>query len=60
MIYITRGGVDRIDMLCTSIHILLYADHIILVFESHGNLQHHLNDLDGFCQEKGLVVLFAL
>ena len=36
------------DILGIPIHILLYADNIILVLESHTSLQHHLNALDGF------------
>ena len=37
-------------------HIMLYADDIILVSESQEGLQSHLQALDDFCTQRGLTV----
>ena len=39
-----------------SVHILIYADDLDLVAESHAGLQHHLNVLGGFCHKKRLKI----
>ena len=36
--------------------LLLYADNIVLRSESEHDLQKHLNALDDFCTQRGLVV----
>ena len=40
----------------TQVRILLYADDIVLLSESEHDLQRHLNALDDFCTQRGLVV----
>ena len=44
------------DLAGTPIHIMLYADDIILISESQAGLQQHLNALDDFCTQRGLTV----
>ena len=39
--------------------ILLYADDIVLLSELEHDLQKHLNSLDDFCTQRGLVVNLA-
>ena len=41
------------------VRILLYADDIVLLSESEHDLQKHLNALDDFCTQRGLVVNLA-
>ncbi|MCO5614740.1 hypothetical protein L7F22_069024 [Adiantum nelumboides] len=43
-----RGG-DKVEIGGTTVHILLYADGIVLVAESVEGLQRHLSALDDFC-----------
>ena len=50
--YITSGGSKGFDILGTHVHILLYADGIILVLESHAALQHHFDSVDRFRHKK--------
>ena len=38
------------------VSLLLYVDNIVLLSESEHNLQKHLNALDDFCTQQGLVV----
>ena len=49
-------GVAMGDM---QVSILLYADDIVLLSESEHDLQKHLNALDDFCTQRGLVVNLA-
>ncbi|MCO5568452.1 hypothetical protein L7F22_022151 [Adiantum nelumboides] len=50
-----RGG-DGVGIGGTTIHILLYADDVVLVVESAEGLQRHLSALDDFCLQRGLSV----
>ncbi|MCO5610738.1 hypothetical protein L7F22_064979 [Adiantum nelumboides] len=50
-----RGG-DGVEIGGTTLHILLYADDIVLVAESAEGLQQHLLALDDFCLQRGLSV----
>ncbi|MCO5607868.1 hypothetical protein L7F22_062070 [Adiantum nelumboides] len=53
--YILRAGAES-DLEGTPIHIMLYADDIILVSETKEGLQCHLRALDDFCIYRGLTV----
>ncbi|MCO5582230.1 hypothetical protein L7F22_036122 [Adiantum nelumboides] len=50
-----RGG-EGVDISGTTVHILLYADDIVLVSETAVGLQLHLQALDDFCSQRGLTV----
>ncbi|MCO5582134.1 hypothetical protein L7F22_036024 [Adiantum nelumboides] len=50
-----RGG-EGVDIAGTTVHILLYADDIVLVSETAVGLQLHLQALDDFCSQRGLTV----
>ena len=50
-----RGG-DGVEMGGTTVHILLYADDIVLISESAEGLHQHLLGLDDFCTQRGLSV----
>ncbi|MCO5546768.1 hypothetical protein L7F22_000204 [Adiantum nelumboides] len=50
-----RGG-DGVEIWGTTVHILLYADNIVLVAESAEGLQRHLLALDDFCLQRRLSV----
>ena len=52
--YIIHRDGEGINILNTSVQILLYADDIDLVSKSHASLQH-LNALDSFCRKKRLM-----
>ena len=54
--FIIRGGGGGVDISGTPVHIMLYADDIILVSESQEGLQLHLQALDDFCTQRGLTV----
>ena len=54
--YIVHGGGGGVDQAGTSVHIMLYADDIILISESQVGLQQHLHALDDFCTQRGLTV----
>ena len=43
-------------MVGTPVHIMLYADDIVLISESPEGLQRHLEALDDFCTHRGLTV----
>ncbi|MCO5562022.1 hypothetical protein L7F22_015648 [Adiantum nelumboides] len=45
---------DAVEIGGTTVHILLYADDIMLVAESAEGLQRHLSALDDFCLQRGL------
>ncbi|MCO5571119.1 hypothetical protein L7F22_024851 [Adiantum nelumboides] len=54
--HILRDGGGGVDLAGTHIHIMLYADDIVLVSESQEGLQRHLQILDDFCTRRGLTV----
>ena len=55
--YIAQSGGDGSDLVVIHVHIMLYADDIILIYESQaGGLQQHLHALDDFCTQRGLTV----
>ena len=54
--YILRAGGAGADLAGTPVHILLYADDIVLISESPEGLQRHLDALDEFCTHRGLTV----
>ena len=54
--FIAQQGGSGVELGDTQIHIMLYADDIVLLSESEHGLQGHLNALDDFCIKKGLVV----
>ena len=54
--FIQRGGGAGVDLSGTQIHIMLYADDIVLLAESQEDLQHHLRALGSFCTQRGLSV----
>ena len=54
--FIIRGGGGGIYISGTPMHIMSYADDIILVSESQEGLQSHLQALDDFCTQRGLTV----
>ena len=54
--FIIRKGGSGVELGGTQVHILLYADNIVLLSESEQGLQSHLNALDDFCAQRGLVV----
>ncbi|MCO5547078.1 hypothetical protein L7F22_000519 [Adiantum nelumboides] len=53
--FIQQRG-DGVEIGGTTVHILLYADDIVLVAESPEGLQRHLLALDDFCLQRGLSV----
>ena len=54
--YIRWGSGEVINILGTPARLFLCTRDIILVFESHGSILHHLNAPDGFCMEKQLPI----
>ena len=54
--FIAREGGTGVVLGDTQVRILLYADDIVLLSESEHDLQRHLNALDDFCVQRGLVV----
>ena len=54
--YILRAGGAGADMAGTPVHILLYADDIVLISETPEGLESHLSALDEFCLHRGLTV----
>ncbi|MCO5559545.1 hypothetical protein L7F22_013146 [Adiantum nelumboides] len=54
--HILHTGGDGVDLAGTPVHIMLYADDIILVSKSQEGLQRHLQTLDDFCTQRGLTV----
>ncbi|MCO5608871.1 hypothetical protein L7F22_063089 [Adiantum nelumboides] len=54
--YILRAGGAGSDLAGIPVHIMLYADDIILVSETQKGLQSHLRALDDFCPHRGLTV----
>ena len=54
--FLTRDGGGAVDLSGTPVHIMLYADDIVLVSESQGGLQRHLQVLEDFCMQRGLTV----
>ena len=52
-------GSNRVAIGGTQVSLLLYADDIVLLSESEHDLQKHLNALDVFCTQRGLVVNLA-
>ncbi|MCO5577073.1 hypothetical protein L7F22_030895 [Adiantum nelumboides] len=54
--FIQRSGGDGVELGGTTVHILLYADDIVLVSESAEGLQQHLRGLDDFCSQRGMTV----
>ena len=54
--YVTQGGGAGVDLSGTQVHIMLYADDIVLISESQEGLQQHLLSLDAFCTQRGLTV----
>ncbi|MCO5600752.1 hypothetical protein L7F22_054867 [Adiantum nelumboides] len=57
--HILRDGGGGVDLADTPVHIMLYADDIVLVSESHEGLQRHLWILDDFCTRRGLTVILG-
>ena len=54
--YILRAGGQGSDLAGTPVHIMLYADDIVLISVSLEGLQRHLGALDDFCIQRGLTV----
>ncbi|MCO5598486.1 hypothetical protein L7F22_052583 [Adiantum nelumboides] len=54
--FILHQGGEGVDIAGTTVHILLYADDIVLVSEMAVGLQLHLQALDDFCSQRGLTV----
>ena len=54
--YILRVGGEGGTLAGTPVHIMLYADDIVLISESSEGLQSHLTALDDFCTQRGLTV----
>ncbi|MCO5549866.1 hypothetical protein L7F22_003340 [Adiantum nelumboides] len=54
--YILLAGGARPDLAGTPVHIMLYADDIILLSETQEGLECHLRTLDDFCIHRGLTV----
>ncbi|KAH7307766.1 hypothetical protein KP509_22G076800 [Ceratopteris richardii] len=54
--FIQQQEGDGIEVRGSTVHILLYADDIVLVSESAKGLQHHPHGLDDFCRQRGLSV----
>ena len=50
--YVLRDGGDGVDLAGIFVHIMLYADDIILIFESQVELQQHLHALDDFAHSE--------
>ena len=56
--YIQQGGGTWAEILGTQVYIILYANDIILISETHARLQQHLHALESFCMEQGMTVNF--
>lgn len=54
--FIQRKGGDGVEIGGTMVHILLYADDIVLVSKSAKRLQQHLRALDDFCAQRGMTM----
>ncbi|MCO5612736.1 hypothetical protein L7F22_067005 [Adiantum nelumboides] len=54
--YIRQSGGASADLSGTQVHIMLYADDIILLVESQENLQLHIQALRSFCTQRGVTV----
>ncbi|MCO5550606.1 hypothetical protein L7F22_004094 [Adiantum nelumboides] len=54
--YILRAGGAGSDLAGTPVHIMLYADDIILLSETQEGLACHLRALDYFCIHRGLTL----
>ncbi|MCO5558046.1 hypothetical protein L7F22_011621 [Adiantum nelumboides] len=54
--FIQSSGGEGVELGGTTVHILLYADDIVLVSESAEGLQQHLRGLDDFCSQRGMTV----
>ncbi|RYA67266.1 hypothetical protein DD598_28985, partial [Enterobacter cloacae complex sp. 2DZ2F16B1] len=54
--YILRAGGEGSDLAGTPVHIMLYADDIVLISDSPEGMQRHLDALHRFAQESGLSV----
>ena len=57
--FIARKGGNGVDIGGMQVRLLLYANDIVLLSESEHDLQKHLNALDDFCTQQGLVVNVA-
>ncbi|MCO5569536.1 hypothetical protein L7F22_023250 [Adiantum nelumboides] len=55
--YIYQGGGAGVDLSGTQVHIMLYADDIILLTESQEDLQLHIEALRSFCIQRGVTVI---
>ena len=54
--YVLRAGGQSVDIAGTPIHLMLYADYIVLISESQEGLQCHLGALDEFCMQCGMTL----
>ena len=54
--FIARKGGKRVVLGGTQVSLLLYANDLVLLSGSKHDLQRHLNALDDFCTQRGLVM----
>ncbi|MCO5574914.1 hypothetical protein L7F22_028709 [Adiantum nelumboides] len=54
--YIGQSGGAGADLSGTQVHIMLYADDIILLAESQEDLQLHIQGLSSFCTQRGVTM----
>ncbi|MCO5609097.1 hypothetical protein L7F22_063319 [Adiantum nelumboides] len=54
--YIRQSGGAGADLSGTQVHIMLYADDIVLLAESQEDLQLHIQALSSFCTQRGVTV----
>jgi len=54
--YVLRAGGQGADLAGTPVHIMPYADDIVLISKSQEGLQCHLGALDEFCMQRGMTV----